>query len=147
MQGLNLTPVHGHTALFGVYGMLGLGLTLFCMRAVRPALKWKERPLKLAFWMLNAGLVFMVVLSMLPIGIAQALASIQQGTWYARSAEFLQTPGMQMLRWMRVPGDVLFAAGAAVLGLFVVGLLTGHSYEKGASSAAKVEERILVAGD
>jgi len=25
MQGLNTTPVHGHTALFGVYGMLGLG--------------------------------------------------------------------------------------------------------------------------
>ncbi len=25
VQGLNLTPVHGHTALFGVYGMLGLG--------------------------------------------------------------------------------------------------------------------------
>jgi nitric oxide reductase subunit B len=30
MQGLNLTPVHGHTALFGVYGMLGIGLMLFC---------------------------------------------------------------------------------------------------------------------
>ena len=25
MQGLNTTPVHGHTALFGVYGMLGHG--------------------------------------------------------------------------------------------------------------------------
>ena len=33
MQGLNTTPVHGHTALFGVYGMLGLGLMLFCLRA------------------------------------------------------------------------------------------------------------------
>jgi nitric oxide reductase subunit B len=30
MQGLNTTPVHGHTALFGVCGMLGLGLMLFC---------------------------------------------------------------------------------------------------------------------
>ncbi len=29
MQGLNTTPVHGHTALFGVYGMLGIGLMLF----------------------------------------------------------------------------------------------------------------------
>mgnify|MGYP006172868807 CR=1 FL=1 len=28
MQGLNLTPLHGHTALFGVYGMLGIGLVL-----------------------------------------------------------------------------------------------------------------------
>ena len=28
MQGLNTTPVHSHTALFGVYGLLGIGLTL-----------------------------------------------------------------------------------------------------------------------
>jgi nitric oxide reductase subunit B len=34
VQGLNLTPVHGHTALFGVYGMLGLGVMLFCLRAL-----------------------------------------------------------------------------------------------------------------
>ena len=26
MQGLNTTPVHAHTALFGVYGLLSLGL-------------------------------------------------------------------------------------------------------------------------
>ena len=32
MQGLNTTPVHGHTALFGVYGMLGIGLMLFCLQ-------------------------------------------------------------------------------------------------------------------
>ena len=149
MQGLNLTPVHGHTALFGVYGMLGLGLTLFCLRALRPGVQWKDRPLKLAFWCINAGLTFMVVLSPLPIGILQAVASIQQGTWYARSAEFLQTPGMQALRWMRVPGDVLFAVGATILGLFVVGLITGHSYEKPVKKQALVEEEegVLVAGD
>jgi nitric oxide reductase subunit B len=149
MQGLNLTPVHGHTALFGVYGMLGLGLTLFCLRAIRPGVQWKEMPLKLAFWLLNVGLTFMVVLSMFPIGILQAAASIQRGTWYARSAEFLQTPSMQTLRWMRVPGDVLFATGAAILGLFVVGLLTGHSYQKPGTKTSAVEERehALAAGD
>ena len=36
MQGLNLTPLHGHTALFGVYGMLGIGLLLFCVRGLKP---------------------------------------------------------------------------------------------------------------
>ena len=149
MQGLNLTPVHGHTALFGVYGMLGLGLTLFCLRAIRPGVQWKELPLKSAFWLINLGLSFMVVLSMFPIGILQAVASIQRGTWYARSAEFLQTPSMQTLRWMRVPGDVLFAAGAAILGLFVVGLLTGHSYQKPETKSTAVNERqhALVGGD
>jgi nitric oxide reductase subunit B len=148
MQGLNLTPVHGHTALFGVYGMLGLGLTLFCLRALQPARRWKEGMLKASFWSINLGLIFMVVLSMFPIGVMQAMASIEHGTWYARSAEFLQTPTMQFLRWMRVPGDVLFAAGAAMLGWFVLGLLTGHSFEKGSprnANAIEAEERELVA--
>ena len=76
----------------------------------------------------------MVVLSMLPIGIVQAMASIEHGTWYARSAEFMQTPSMQILRWMRVPGDILFATGAALMGWFVLGLLTGHSFKKQSGS-------------
>lgn len=146
MQGLNLTPVHGHTALFGVYGMLGLGLTLFCLRVLQPSRKWKDGVLKASFWCINIGLSFMVVLSMFPIGILQAKASIEYGTWYARSAEFLQTPTMQALRWMRVPGDVLFAVGALLLGWFVLGLLTGHSFEDDRTvpaSRRKAEEREL----
>jgi len=130
VQGLNLTPVHGHTALFGVYGMLGLGLTLFCLRALIPGRRWKEGVLKYSFWSLNLGLVFMVILSMLPVGILQALASIEHGTWYARSAEFMQSGSMNTLRWMRVPGDILFSVGAALFAWFVLGLLTGHSYDK-----------------
>ena len=39
MQGLNLTPLHGHTALFGVYGFLGIGLMLFCLRGLKPAVR------------------------------------------------------------------------------------------------------------
>ncbi|HEY2471876.1 MAG TPA: nitric-oxide reductase large subunit [Terracidiphilus sp.] len=150
MQGLNLTPVHGHTALFGVYGMLGLGLTLFCLRVLQPGRLWKEGILKASFWCINLGLVFMVILSMFPIGIMQAWASVEHGTWYARSAEFLQTPTMQFLRWMRVPGDVLFAVGAALLGWFVLGLLTGHSYRNRTGKVlSKKEEKELaaVAGD
>ena len=45
MQGLNTTAVHAHGALYGVYGTLGLGLMLFCLRAMKPELKWKERPI------------------------------------------------------------------------------------------------------
>ncbi len=128
VQGLNLTPVHGHTALFGVYGMLGLGLMLFSLRALRPGLQWKDRPISIAFWAINIGLMTMVLLSVLPIGIIQAIASIDHGTWYARSSEFMQQPYLQTLRWLRVPGDVLFSIGAAFLAWFVLGLVTGHSY-------------------
>jgi nitric oxide reductase subunit B len=130
MQGLNTTPVHGHTALFGVYGMLGLGLMLFCLRALRPGKVWKNWPLSFAFWSINIGLALMVLLSLLPIGLAQAWASVEYGTWYARSAEFLHSGHMNQLRWLRMIGDTLFALGALVLGWFVLGLVTGHSYDK-----------------
>jgi nitric oxide reductase subunit B len=127
MQGLNTTPVHGHTALFGVYGMLGLGLMLFCVRGLMPGTKWRTGALRFSFWALNAGLFLMTVGSLLPVGLLQTVAAVQEGTWYARSAEFMQTPLMQTLRWMRVPGDTLFALGALVLGWFMLGLLTGRS--------------------
>ncbi len=129
MQGLNTTPVHGHTALFGVYGMLGLGLMLFCLRALRPGKAWKNGPLAFSFWAINIGLALMVLISVLPIGLMQAWASVEYGTWYARSAEFLHSSGMNQLRWMRMIGDSIFALGALVLGWFVLGLVTGHSYD------------------
>ena len=129
MQGLNTTPVHGHTALFGVYGMLGLGLMLFCLRALKPGRAWKDRPLAFSFWAINIGLLLMVLLSLLPIGLMQAWASVEYGTWYARSAEFLHHGPMNTLRWMRMIGDTVFALGALVLGWFVLGLVTGHSYD------------------
>jgi nitric oxide reductase subunit B len=129
MQGLNTTPVHAHTALFGVYGMLGLGLMLFCLRALRPGKAWKNGPLAFSFWAINIGLALMVLISILPIGLMQAWASVEYGTWYARSAEFLHSGGMNQLRWLRMVGDTIFAAGALVLGWFVLGLVTGHSYD------------------
>jgi len=151
VQGLNLTPVHGHTALFGVYGMLGLGLMLFCLRALKPGQRWKERPLAIAFWSINLGLAFMVLLSMLPVGLMQAWASVEFGTWYARSSEFLQTPLLTRLRWMRMFGDTLFAFGALVLGWFVLGLVTGHSFDKtagsGVGSVEEEEPELVHAGD
>ena len=130
MQGLNTTPVHGHTALFGVYGMLGLGLMLFCLRALRPGRAWKNGPLWFSFWAINIGLALMVLISTLPIGLMQAWASVEYGTWYARSSEFLHSPGMNQLRWMRMIGDTIFAIGAVSLGWFILGLVTGHSYDK-----------------
>ena len=119
MQGLNTTPVHGHTALFGVYGMLGIGLTLVCLRALVPGLVWNERLLWFSFWAMNVGLFTMCVFSLLPVGLLQTWASVDEGYWYARSSEFMSTPLMQTLRWLRVPGDTLFAAGAVGLVVFI----------------------------
>jgi len=133
MQGLNTTAVHAHGALFGVYGMLGIGLMLFGLRALRPGVPWKEGLLKFSFWAMNGGLMAMILLSLLPVGLLQTWAAVTRGYWYARSAAFLHLPYMQILRWMRVPGDTLFAIGAIALVIFVFGLQTGHSVERTAS--------------
>lgn len=127
MQGLNTTPVHGHTALFGVYGMLGIGLTLFCLKGLAANNKWKTGVLAFSFWSINVGLALMVLLSLLPVGLMQTWASVEHGLWYARSADFLQSETMNVLRWLRVIGDTIFAIGVVALGWFVVGLKTGWS--------------------
>jgi nitric oxide reductase subunit B len=128
MQGLNTTPLHGHAALFGVYGMLGIGLMLLCLRVLIPGVEWRENLLRFSFWALNGGLMIMCVGSLLPLGLMQTWASVEHGYWYARSSEFMQTPVMQNLRWFRVPGDTLFFVGAVALVIFVGGLRTGHSF-------------------
>lgn len=129
MQGLNTTPLHGHAALFGVYGMLGIGLMLVCLRALLPDREWKEGLLRFSFWSINIGLFAMCMLSLLPVGLMQTWASVDQGYWYARSAELMQTPVMQNFRWMRVPGDTIFFLGAVALVVFIAGLKTGHSFQ------------------
>ena len=131
MQGLNLTPLHGHTALFGVYGMLGIGLTLFCIRGIKPDLVWPEGILKASFWCFNIGLALMALLTLLPLGVMQLFASLNHGYWYARSADFMQQPVVDLLVWMRVPGDTIFAVGALLLAWFILSLWIKPKYEGG----------------
>ncbi|WP_272150370.1 nitric-oxide reductase large subunit [Tenacibaculum aiptasiae] len=119
IQGLNTTSVHAHTALFGVYGMLGMGFIITCLRLYSKRL-WNEKLIKNAFWLLNIGLVLMVVLSLLPLGIIQAYTSITKGYSYARDAELLYTPTVQTIKWLRVIGDVVFSIGIGYFCWFVI---------------------------
>ncbi len=130
MQGLNTTPVHGHTALFGVYGMLGIGLLLFVLRDMNREIRWDDKWIKFSFWSINIGLAAMVLISVLPVGFAQTVASVQEGLWYARSAEFMQQSHIVTFKWLRVIGDTIFALGTVTLAWFVFGLKTGWSIKK-----------------
>ncbi|MED5622432.1 nitric-oxide reductase large subunit [Ideonella sp. BN130291] len=123
VQGLNMTAAHGHAALFGVYGMLGIGLMLFCLRGLYERGLHADKLLKPAFWGLNLGLGMMVFMSLLPAGIYQAWASITRGLWYARSPEIIHSQVMETLVWLRVPGDMVFAAGSVCLALYALKLL------------------------
>ncbi|MGE5097510.1 MAG: nitric-oxide reductase large subunit [Betaproteobacteria bacterium] len=123
VQGLNMTAAHGHAALFGVYGMLGIGLLLFCLRGLYERSRHADRFLAPAFWGLNIGLAMMVFMSLLPAGIYQAYESITKGLWYARSPEVIHSKIMEAFVWLRVPGDVVFAFGAAFLAVYALRLL------------------------
>jgi len=136
VQGLNMTAAHGHAALFGVYGMLGIGLMLFCLRGLYERRLHADNLLRPAFWGMNIGLAMMVFLSLLPAGIYQAWASVSKGLWYARSAEVIHSTVMETLVWMRVPGDIVFAIGAVFLAWYVLRLLRRPAGERSAAGAA-----------
>lgn len=124
MQGMNMTAAHGHAALFGVYGMLGIGLMLFCLRGLSDRLAWSDALLKPMFWLLNIGLAMMVFMSLVPAGLYQAWASISHGVWFARSPEVVHSALMEGFVWLRVPGDVVFSIGVLFLVLFAIRLRT-----------------------
>ena len=125
MQGMNMTAAHGHAALFGVYGMLGLGLMLFCLRGLTERAAWSNRLIGATFWSMNIGLSMMVFISLVPAGIYQAWASITKGVWFARSPEVIHSTAMETFVWLRVPGDIVFAIGCATLALFAWRLAIG----------------------
>lgn len=133
IQGLNTTPVHAHAALFGVYGFLSLGFVLLVTRYLVPNIEYNERLMAWGFWGLNIGLVLMIAISLMPIGVMQAWASVSEGMWYARSEEFMQQPIMQSLRWWRTLGDVVFIAGAALIFQQVVRHLYGKGFNQPAT--------------
>ncbi len=123
VQGLNMTAAHGHAALFGVYGMLGIGLMLFCLRGLFARSLHADRYLAWTFWGLNIGLFMMVFMSLLPAGIYQAYASVHEGLWYARSPEVIHSKVIETLVWLRVPGDIVFSIGGLALALYAAKLL------------------------
>lgn len=114
-QGINTTPIHAHSALFGVYGSLALALMLFALREITPDHAWNEKLFNLSFWGINIGLVMMMVFGLIPSGFYQLVQSVNHGTWYARSAEVIGSSWMHWTVWLRIPGDIVFSLGALLV--------------------------------
>jgi nitric oxide reductase subunit B len=121
--------------------MLGIGLVLFCLRGLRPHILWDERLLKTSFWSLNLGLALMAVMTLLPLGTLQLFAAIDNGYWYARSAQFMQQPVVELLVWLRVPGDTIFSIGAVAFAWFVIRLWMMPRREEPLPTGTQVSER------
>ncbi len=117
--GTALTANHGHAAMMGVYGMLAVGLALFCQRYLIPEERWPERAAKISFWSLNIGLAWMVFATLFPLGLLQLYESVNHGYFEARSLKFVTGSTNSFIEWLRLPGDVVFIAGGVLPLLYI----------------------------
>jgi nitric oxide reductase subunit B len=135
--GTALTPNHGHAAMMGVYGMMAMGLALFCLRYMIPEKLWSDRAARVSFWSLNIGLAWMVFASLFPLGILQLYYSVSQGYFYARSLTFLTGRTNVLITWLRFPGDVLFIVGGVLPILYLTWLGVRHMVPQVATEEPK----------
>lgn len=123
-HGTYLTSNHGHTALFGTYGMLALSLCLVVWRGLVKPEAWNDRLLCLSFWGLNLGLGAMSLFSLLPVGFLELIYAYQHGLWLAKSNAFFSLPVVQFLGNIRIiPDTVIIVLGAVPLAFFFASTL------------------------
>ncbi len=109
-MGTTLTANHGHAAMFGVFGMLALGVLIFCLRSMQSDEVWAktEKFVKIGYWGLNIGLALMVVLDLFPAGVLQLWDVLTNGYWHARSFSFIMSGTFHTVEWIRIVGDLVF---------------------------------------
>jgi nitric oxide reductase subunit B len=120
-HGTYLTVNHGHAALMGVYGNLSLAAVLFCCQLLFKPEVWDKKLVNTSFWSINIGLLLMVVLDLFPAGILQFIAVVENGLWFARSSQFIDSSLFQGLTWLRIIGGSIFVLGGVIpLLIFIV---------------------------
>ena len=114
--GTMLTPNHGHAALMGVFGMLGLALLTFALRQVLKDREWTavEKYVRVGFWGLNVGLLLMVLITLFPGGIVQLVDVLNNGYWHARSQAFLGGRLIKFIEWIRIVPDLTFTIAGVI---------------------------------
>src|SRR5215207_9315915 len=128
--GTALTANHGHTAMMGVYGMLAVGLAMFCLRYLIPADRWNDRAAKMSFWGLNIGLAWMSFATLFPLGIRQLYESVNVGYFEARSLDYLSTNTNTVIEWLRLPGDIYFILVGVLPLLYLTYLGVRHTVRR-----------------
>jgi nitric oxide reductase subunit B len=119
-HGTYLTMNHAHGALFGVYGMLSIGLLLFSWRGLVQKAFWSDGILKVSFWGFNIGLFLLTLGTLFPVGILQAWTSYKEGLWLARDASFFERPIVTLLGMVRIIPDLtIIVVGVIPLGYFI----------------------------
>jgi nitric oxide reductase subunit B len=117
--GTALTANHAHASFMGVYGMLSVGLALFCLRYIIPERYWSDKAAKISFWSLNLGLAWMVFATLFPLGLLQLYHSINVSYYDARTLNYITSHTNSILEWLRMPGDAVFIVGGALPVLYI----------------------------
>lgn len=112
--GTALTANHAHASFMGVYGMLSIGLALFCLRYIIPEKYWSDKAARISFWSLNLGLAWMVFATLFPLGILQLYHSISVSYYDARTLNYIGSRANSVLEWLRMPGDFVFIVGGTL---------------------------------
>ena len=136
--GTALTANHAHASMMGVYGMMSIGLALFCLRYIVPEQYWSDRAAKIGFWSLNLGLAWMVFATLFPLGILQLYHSISVSYYDARTLNYIGSRANAILEWLRMPGDIVFILGGAVPILYLTWL--GVRYMRTGSTTEEPRE-------
>ncbi|MCF8567522.1 cbb3-type cytochrome c oxidase subunit I [Alicyclobacillus tolerans] len=112
-HGTFLTLAHAHTAMFGAFGLLGIGLIYFALRYIVGENPWTEKAGIWAFWFYNIGMILWLLLNFWPIGFEQLNAVYTHSYVYARSLAFYNKT--LIWQWLRMPGDIFFGLGAVMM--------------------------------
>jgi len=110
-HGTWITPAHAHLALFGTFGMLGLGAAYYIIPALRNLDSYDQRMGKLAFWLVFTGM----------LGIAFAFAiggTIQVFVYRTLGLDWFGGdvfPAMGISRLLVAIFGVVFTIGAGLL--------------------------------
>ena len=122
MQGTYLTLAHAHGALWGVYGILSMGLCLVILRIENATKVWSKSllsTLETGLAVMNFGMVLQLFCSVIPVGLIQFWMAVDKGYWYARSPDFHYNPRIQQLKLGRIAGDLIFGGGLLMICWFV----------------------------
>jgi len=135
-HGTWITPSHAHLAMFGTFGMLGLGAAYWIVPAVRGIKRFDQRFGQLSFWL--------VFLGMLGIGFAFAIGgTIQVFIYRTLGLNWFGSdiyPSMMLYKVLLVLFGLVFLAGVALL-VFDLYTLGHRVREPEAQSAAAAYAR------
>jgi nitric oxide reductase subunit B len=143
-HGTYLTVNHGHAALMGVYGNLSIAAVLFCCKLLTKPNAWRPDLVRISFWSINTGLMLMVLLDLFPAGVLQFEAVVENGLWFARSQEFIDSNAFQTLTWLRIVGGSVFTLGGVLPLIYIVIKVSGNLKKTSQVEHKVKEEAVMV---